>query len=137
MTSKSRSSIAIPTPTNAELGVLRVLWEIGPATVRVVHERLCVSKALAYTTTLRTLQVMADKGLVTRDESQRSHVYAAALPADQTQRKLVGDLLSRAFSGNLDTFIMQALAAKRATPEELADVRNLLEEYERSLRCQS
>ena len=130
----SRSSGRPRRPTNAELDVLRVLWEIGPATVRDVHARLSASKPLAYTTTLKTLQVMAEKGFVTRNDSQRSHVYAAALPADQTQRTLVGDLLARAFSGNLDKFIMQAVAAKRATPRELADVRKLLKEYERSLK---
>ena len=134
MSRTSRSVGKTRTPTNAELDVLRVLWEIGPTTVREVHTRLSVSKPLAYTTTLKALQVMTEKGFVTRDESQRSHVYAAALPADQTQRTLVGDLLARAFSGNLDKFVMQAVAAKRATPEELADVRNLLEEYERSLK---
>jgi BlaI family penicillinase repressor len=130
----SKSSGRPRRPTNAELNVLRVLWEIGPTTVREVHARLSASKPLAYTTTLKTLQVMAEKGFVTRDDSQRSHVYAAALPADQTQRTLVGDLLARAFSGNLDKFIMQAVAAKRATPRELADVRKLLKEYERSLK---
>ena len=134
MSQGSRSSGRPRTPANSELDVLRVLWEIGPTTVREVHARLSVSKPLAYTTTLKTLQVMADKGFVTRDESQRSHVYAAALPADETQRTLVRDLLHRAFSGNLDKFVMQAVAAKRATPQELADVRRLLKEYERSLK---
>jgi predicted transcriptional regulator len=122
-------------PTNAELDVLRELWAIGPATVREIHARLSsAAKPLAYTTTLKTLQVMAEKGLVTRDESQRSHVYAAAVPQDQTQQKLVGDLLTRAFSGSLGTFIMQALSAKRATADELAEVRKLVEEYERGQR---
>jgi BlaI family transcriptional regulator, penicillinase repressor len=119
-------------PTNAELDVLRVLWDLGPATVREVHERL--SKPLAYTTTLKTLQLMAEKGLVTRDDSRRSHVYAAAAPQDQTQRRLVGDLMSRAFSGSLANFVMQALSAKRATPEELAEVKRFVEEYERNLQ---
>jgi BlaI family penicillinase repressor len=121
-------------PTNAELDVLRELWAMGPATVRDVHARLSAARPLAYTTTLKTLQVMAEKGLVTRDESQRSHVYAAAVPQEQTQQKLVGDLLSRAFSNSLGTFVMQALSARRATAEELAEVRKLVEEYERSLR---
>lgn len=125
---------AIARPTNAELDVLRELWAMGPATVRDVYTRLSAAKPLAYTTTLKTLQVMAEKGLVTRDESQRSHVYAAAVPQDQTQQKLVGDLLTRAFSGSLGTFIMQALSAKRATADELAEIRELVEEYERSLR---
>jgi BlaI family transcriptional regulator, penicillinase repressor len=124
----------IARPTNAELDVLRELWALGPATVRDVHARLSANKPLAYTTTLKTLQVMAEKGLVTRDESQRSHVYAAAVPQEQTQQKLVGDLLSRAFGNSLGTFVMQALSARRATADELAEVRKLVEEYERSLR---
>jgi predicted transcriptional regulator len=134
MASQSEPTATEPRPTNAELDVLRELWSLGPATVREVHARLSVAKPLAYTTTLKTLQVMAEKGLVTRDDSRRSHVYAAALPEDQTQRKLVGDLLSRAFSGSLGKFVLQALSAKRATPEELAEVRELVEEYERSTR---
>jgi BlaI family penicillinase repressor len=134
MASQSEPTAPEPRPTNAELDVLRELWQIGPATVREVHERLSVAKPLAYTTTLKTLQVMAEKGLVTRDDSQRSHVYTAAAPEDQTQRKLVGDLLSRAFSGSLGKFVLQALSAKRATAEELAEVRELVEEYERSMR---
>ena len=133
--SESPETPSVARPTNAELDVLRELWAIGPATVRDVHARLSsAAKPLAYTTTLKTLQVMAEKGLVTRNESQRSHVYAAAVPQDQTQRKLVGDLLSRAFSGSLGTLIMQALSAKRATADELAEVRELVEEYERSLK---
>lgn len=134
MASQSEPAAPEPRPTNAELDVLRELWQIGPATVREVHERLSVAKPLAYTTTLKTLQVMAEKGLVTRDDSQRSHVYTAAVPEDQTQRKLVGDLMSRAFGGSLGKFVLQALTAKRATPKELAEVRKLVEEYERSMR---
>ncbi len=117
--------------------MLRELWDIGPATVREIHVRLSRTRPLAYTTTLKTLQVMAEKGLVTRDESRRSHVYAAALPEDQTQRTLVADLLTRAFSGSLGKFVLQALSAKRTTREELAEVRQLVEAYERSLRCRS
>jgi BlaI family penicillinase repressor len=134
MTESPEPPGVVARPTNAELDVLRELWAMGPATVRDVHARLSAAKPLAYTTTLKTLQVMAEKGLVTRDESQRSHVYAAAVPQEQTQQKLVGDLLSRAFSNSLGTFVMQALSARRATAEELAEVRKLVEEYERSLR---
>jgi BlaI family transcriptional regulator, penicillinase repressor len=119
-------------PTNAELDVLRVLWDLGPATVRDVHVRLSVARPLAYTTTLKTLQLMAEKGLVTRDDSRRSHVYTAAAPREQTQQRLVGDLLTRAFSGSVATFVMQALSARRATPEELAEVKRFVEEYERN-----
>src|SRR5215207_10866158 len=115
---ESPQTAGIARPTNAELDVLRELWSMGPATVRDVHARLSsAAKPLAYTTTLKTLQVMAEKGLVTRDDSQRSHIYSAAVPEEQTQRKLVGDLLTRAFSGSLGKFVMQALSAKRATTE--------------------
>ena len=131
--SKATHGASAAKPTNAELEVLRELWTLGPSTVREVHARLSVSKPLAYTTTLKTLQVMAEKGLVTRDESKRSHVYAAAAEQDQTQRRLVGELLARAFDGSLGAFVMQALSVKRATPKELAEVRKLMEEYERSL----
>jgi predicted transcriptional regulator len=124
-------------PNNSELEVLRVLWDLGSATVREVHAKLSATKPLAYTSTLKTLQVMAEKGLVTRDASQRSHVYVAAVPEHQTQQRLVGDLLTRAFGGRLGNFIMQALSAKPATPEEIAEVRTLMAEYERRMRCRS
>jgi BlaI family transcriptional regulator, penicillinase repressor len=133
---RSNPSPSPPTvkPTNAELDVLRVLWERGPSTVRDVYAVLSENKELAYTTTLKTLQLMCEKGLVTCDRTHRSHVYAPTVPREQTQRKLVGDLLARGFGGSLGTFVLQALSAKRATPKELAEVRNLLEDYERSLR---
>lgn len=133
---RMRSGLAPPTvkPTNAELDVLRVLWELGPSTVRDVYAVLSAKKALAYTTTLKTLQLMTEKRLVTRDPSQRSHVYAAAVPREQTQKKLVADLLARAFSGSLGTFVLQALSAKRATAKDVAEVTALMEEYERTLR---
>src|SRR5215217_7242229 len=134
MSRRSSPSSKTPKPTNAELDVLRELWEIGPATVREVHAKISMTKSWTYTTTLKTLQVMADKGLVTRDDSERSHVYKAARPANQTQRKLVADLLARAFRGDLDKFVLQAVAAKRPTAVELAEVRSLLDEYERKLR---
>lgn len=119
-----------PRPTDAELAILRVLWRRGPSTVRQVQEELARVQATGYTTALKLLQIMAEKGLVDRDESQRSHVYRPRLSEDHTQRQLVGDLMDRAFGGSSRKLVMQALAAKPATPEELAEIRRLLEELE-------
>ena len=121
---------ALPKPTEAELGLLRVLWERGPSTVREIHEASGDEKETGYTTTLKILQNMAAKGLVQRDETQRSHVYAAAVKAEQTQRQLVKDLLHRAFGGSSAQLVVQALSAKKASPGELAEIRRLLDEME-------
>jgi predicted transcriptional regulator len=117
-----------PRPTDAELAILRVLWERGPSTVRQVHDIL-VSRVgpTAYTTALKLLQIMTEKGLVRRDDSDRTHVYQARLSEEQTQRQLVRDLLERAFGGSASKLVMQALNAKRATPEELGEIRKLIE----------
>ena len=112
-------------PTDAELGILNVLWERGPSTVRQVAEAL--GREAGYTTVLKLLQIMTEKGLVTRDEASRTHVYAAAFSEDQTQRQLVSDLLERAFGGSAAKLVLQALAANRSTPEELAEIRKLLD----------
>ena len=121
----------LPRPTDAELEILRVLWENGSATVREVRETLSKDgKKTGYTTTLKLLQIMAEKGLVTRDESRRSHVYRARLPEEQTQRQLVGDLLDRAFGGSAQKLVMQALAAKKTSAAELAEIRKLLQKLE-------
>ncbi len=119
-----------PKPTEAELEILQVLWERGPSTVRQVHDALSASKQTGYTTILKLLQIMTDKGLVERNEEQRSHVYTAGSPQELTQRQLVRDLLDRAFGGSARTLVMQALAAGQASPEELAEIRRLLDEYE-------
>lgn len=118
-----------PQPTNAELDILRVLWDRGPCTVRAVHDAL---KPLGkgYTTVLKLMQIMTEKGLVTRDTSERSHVYKARHSKERTQRTLVGNLLDRAFSGAADQLVMQALASKKASPAELAAIRKLLDEVE-------
>ena len=121
------SKPSVPRPTDAELGILRVLWERGPSTVRQVHEVLSRERPTAYTTALKLLQIMTDKGLVRRDETDRSHVYHARLTEDQTQRQLVRDLLDRAFGGSSSKLVMQALATKRATAEELGEIRRLLD----------
>ena len=116
-----------PRPTDAELAILRVLWEHGACTVRQVHEALSRERPAAYTTALKMLQIMTEKGLVRRDVSDRTHVYQPRLSEEQTQRQLVRDLLDRAFGGSSSKLVMQALSAKRATPEELSEIRRLLE----------
>ncbi|HEY0512217.1 MAG TPA: BlaI/MecI/CopY family transcriptional regulator [Thermoanaerobaculia bacterium] len=120
----------LPRPTDAELAILRVLWRRGPSTVKDVHEELARSLPTGYTTTLKQLQIMAEKGLVTRDESQRAHLYATRLPEEQTQTQLVRDLLDRAFEGSATRLVMRALSSRPAAPEELAEIRQLLDQLE-------
>lgn len=123
----ARSS-STPRPTDAELAILRVLWERGPSTVRQVHDVLTSrDRPTAYTTALKLMQIMTEKGLVRRDERDRTHVYHPRLTEEQTQRQLVGDLLDRAFGGSASKLVMQALNARRATPEELGEIRQLIE----------
>jgi predicted transcriptional regulator len=117
----------VPRPTDAELAILRVLWDLGPCTVRQVHEVLSRERPGAYTTSLKLLQIMTDKGLVSRDERDRSHIYQAKLTEEQTQRQLVRDLLDRAFGGSATKLVMQALAARRASAEELSEIRRLID----------
>lgn len=121
---------ALPRPTDSELAILRVLWLLGPCTVRQVHDELNRTEPTGYTTVLKFLQIMTEKGLVTRDESQRTHVYQARSPQDQTQRQLVRDLLDRAFGGSAQKLVMQALSVKKASPQELAQIRELLDRLE-------
>lgn len=118
-------------PTEAELAILRVLWERGPSTVRDVTEALRADRGTGYTTALKLLQIMTEKGLVVRNNSARSHVYRASVPAETTQRQLVGDLLERVFGGSAQQLVMQALAVKRASREELAEIGRLLDQLER------
>ena len=119
-----------PRPTDAELAILRVLWRRGASTVKDVHEELARSSPTGYTTTLKQLQIMAEKGLVTRDESQRAHLYEARLPEEQTQTQLVGDLLDRAFDGSAARLVLRALSSRPASPEELAEIRQWLDQIE-------
>jgi predicted transcriptional regulator len=121
--------VRIPRPTEAELEILRVLWAHGPSTVRQVNERLSALRDVGYTTTLKTMQIMAEKGLVTRDESDRTHVYAARATKDQTQRQLVSDLVDRAFGGSAAALVLQALSAHSASPAELDEIRRLIRDY--------
>jgi predicted transcriptional regulator len=121
----------LPRPTDAELEILTVLWSLGPSTVRDVHETVTRRKPAQYTTVLKTLQIMAEKGLVIRDEKQRAHIYSAARPREWTQQQLAGDLLRRAFGGSAASLMLGALSAHRASPEELAELRQFLADYEK------
>ncbi len=121
-------------PTGAELEILGVLWQRGPSTVREVHTALSRSRRTGYTTVLKLMQIMDAKGLVRRNEDQRAHVYEARAPQEQMQRRLVRDLLDRAFDGSAAGLVMQALSAKKASPREIAEIRQLLDDYERGAR---
>jgi predicted transcriptional regulator len=120
--------------TDAELVTLNVLWQKGPSTVREVHEALTKLRDIRYTTTLKTLQVMTGKGLVSRDESSRAHIYSAAVGQQETQRFLVGDLVDKVFGGSAAGLVAGALSAKKATPAELAQIRQLLDDAEEEAR---
>jgi BlaI family transcriptional regulator, penicillinase repressor len=121
-------------PTASELEILRVLWARGPSTVREVHEALSERKSLGYTTVLKLLQIMTTKGTVRRNEMQRAHVYEACLPAEQTKRQFAGDMLQSVFEGSASQLMMHALAGKKASREEIEEIRRLLDEYERNRR---
>ena len=121
----------LPRPTDAELEILKVLWRRGPCTVREVFDSLSESKQTGYTTVLKLMQIMAEKGLVRRDETERAHRYEAALAEEETQRQLVGDLLRRAFDGSAKQLVMQALSSERASSDELEEIRRLLDRLER------
>jgi len=119
-----------PSPT--ELDILRILWELGPSTVRQVYERLSESRPIGYTGVLKTLQIMTVKGSVRRDESERAHVYEAVQPAAKTKRQLVGDLLDRAFAGSASQLVMHALSGRKTSKEELDEIRKILADHEGS-----
>ena len=123
------SASPLPNPTDGELAILRVLWDRGPSTVRQVLETL--GSDTGYTTVLKLLQIMAEKGLVTRNEDSRTHIYAAAQREEITQRRILRDLLDRAFAGSTRDLVLQALSAKRASPADLAEIRRLLDSYEK------
>ncbi len=116
-------------PTASELEILHVLWNKGPSTVREVLESLNEKKSLGYTGVLKLLQIMAAKGSVRRDETNRAHVYEACRPADQTKRQLATDVLQRVFEGSASQLMMHALAGHRASPEEIEELRRILDEY--------
>src|SRR5437016_13607192 len=118
-----------PRPTDAELAILRVLWARGPSTGRDVRQALAETRDTGYRTTLKLMQIMADKGIVTRDESSRTHVYTARASEGSTQRQLVTDLIDRAFGGSTAALVLQALNAHSASPEELREIQRLIDDY--------
>jgi len=124
------SKSSSPKPTKAELAILQVLWGRGASTVREVHEVLSAQRKTGYTTVLKLMQIMAQKGLVRRDESRRTHVYTACATKTKTQRQLAKDLLERVFGGSAERLVMCALEGKRVTSDELARIRQLLDQIE-------
>ena len=120
----------LPNPTPAELDILRVLWRRGPSMVRDVFDTLNNEKPTGYTTVLKLLQIMTEKGLVVREEAGRAHVYEARQSEEQAQRKMVGDLLDRVFGGAAQRLVMQALTERKASPQEIAEIRSLLDRLE-------
>jgi predicted transcriptional regulator len=123
-----------PRPTDAELEILTVLWSRGPSTVREIHEVLSQRKPTQYTTVLKFMQIMADKGLVRRDEKNRAHIYEASRPREWTQRQLAGDLLERGFAGSAKSLLVGALSARKASPKELVELRQFLDDYEKGIQ---
>ncbi|HEY1755987.1 MAG TPA: BlaI/MecI/CopY family transcriptional regulator [Bryobacteraceae bacterium] len=121
-------------PTEAELEILTVLWSRGPSTVRDVHEAIAQRKPTQYTTVLKLLQIMVEKRLVERNEEARAHVYQASRPREWTQRQIAGDLLDRAFGGSAKSLVVGALSSRKTSKEELAEIRKLLEDYEKGAK---
>ena len=117
-------------PTEGELAILSVLWERGPSTVRDVHEILTRKHPTGYTTVLKLMQIMTEKGLVERDESRKAHVYHPRVSEERTQKSLVTDLLDKAFGGSPTKLVMQALSSKRTSNEDLAEIRKILDSLE-------
>ena len=121
-----------PRPTEAELAILGVLWTRGPSTVRQVNDALTATRETGYTTTLKLMQIMTDKGLVTRDETDRTHVYTARWTQNETQRELVSDLMQRAFGGSASALVLQALQSGDTSPQDLAEIQRLIDDYKRA-----
>jgi predicted transcriptional regulator len=119
----------LPRPTDAELAILRVLWSAGPSTVRQVHDALADERETGYTTTLKLMQIMAEKGLVVRDESSRTHIYKAKVSQDHTLRQIVTDLVDRAFGGSAAALVLQALSSKPTSTQELHEIQQLIDTH--------
>ena len=115
-------------PTDRELTILRILWDMGPSTVREVNEAMDKDRPTGYTTTLKLMQIMTEKGLLVRDESDRTHVYKANVAEERMQKQLVGDMLERVFSGSAEKLVMRALSAKKVSAKELAKIRRMVDE---------
>jgi BlaI family transcriptional regulator, penicillinase repressor len=129
-----KTSEAVRLPTDAELDILHVLWDHGPSTVREVQQHLASGRPTVYTTVLKQLQVMAEKGLVRRNARLRSHVYEARFPREATQRRIAADLLDRAFRGSPSALILGVLSARSATRSDLAEIRKMIDDYEKRQR---
>lgn len=121
-----------PKPSEGELRILQVLWKEGPSTVRTVHEQLSEDSKAGYTTTLKTMQIMHEKGLVLRDESSRSHIYAAAIDCDSVQQRFLEDLVSNVYDGSREKLVLQLLESTQASPEELEEIRQLMARHART-----
>ncbi len=133
MRRRSKPTDSIQLPTEAELEILNVLWAAGPSTVRDVHDAL-LSRGTGYTTVLKQMQVMAEKGLLARSEESRSHVYEPRIAREKTQQRLARHLLERAFAGSTAGLVLGALSAQRISPDELAEIRRMLDRYEKEPR---
>ena len=120
-------------PTPSELAILQILWSRGPSTVREIHEVLARDKDVGYTSALKFLQIMTAKGLVTRTEDQRAHVYSAQQPAEKTKQQFAADVLKRVFHGSASQLMQHALSGRRGSKKEIEELRHLLDEYERKL----
>jgi BlaI family transcriptional regulator, penicillinase repressor len=120
----------LPRPTDGELNILRVLWDLGAGSVRDVQKALDAIKPTGYTTVLKLMQIMTEKGLVSRDESVRPQIYKARQTQEQTQQRLVSDLLQKAFGGSVRSMVLQALASKKSSPAELQEIEELLDRLE-------
>ena len=118
-------------PTDAELSILKVLWREGPSTVRDVRDALNVERKTGYTTALKLLQIMTEKGLVNRDESNRAHVYQPSASEEETQKQIVGDLLDRVFGGSAMKLVLHSLTSQQATPQDIQQIREMLSKLER------
>ena len=130
MTSKTQT----PRPTDSELRILNILWDRGPSSVRAIHDELQQEKASQYTTTLKLMQIMTDKGLLDRQDVDRVHVYRPCSSREQTQRQLAGHLMKNAFGGSARSLLMGALGAKPASPKELSELRKFIDDHEKRSR---
>jgi predicted transcriptional regulator len=117
-------------PTGRELAILGVLWEKGPSSVRDVHEALHQEEETGYTTTLKLMQIMVDKGLLVREDGGRRHIYRPTVSEERTQKQLIGELLDRVFAGSAEKLVMRALSAKKVPPKELKRIRQMIDEME-------
>ena len=122
----------LPKPTDAELEILQVLWENGPSSVRHVNDQLNEKREIGYTTTLKFMQIMLDKGLVQRNTDSRTHIYAAAVGRDETQRNLLDKFVDNVFSGSAMSLVMQALGNHQASQDELAQIKSIIEKMEKN-----